>query len=141
MCIRGIRRRARPELRFSGSSNGNRWWYGLEKKGIALKRALQESLDRFDEVGDIRGRRFFIGIEFVSNRATKQPFPADGRINIEIGRRAFQSGLICHPCAGNASNGLGDTVIVAPPYTATEDELAELVAKLTLAVEGTFSAR
>jgi adenosylmethionine-8-amino-7-oxononanoate aminotransferase len=38
-------------------------------------------------------------------------------------------------------DGLGDTVIIAPPYNATEDELAELVAKFTLAVEGTFNAR
>jgi adenosylmethionine-8-amino-7-oxononanoate aminotransferase len=113
----------------------------VREKGVELKRALQESLARFDEIGDIRGRGFFIGVEFVSDRATKQAFPADRRVNIEVGRRAFQNGLICYPCAGNVGDGLGDTVIIAPPYNATEDELAELVAKLTLAVEGTFNAR
>jgi adenosylmethionine-8-amino-7-oxononanoate aminotransferase len=33
----------------------------------------------------------------------------------------------------------GDTVIVAPPYNATDAELGELVAKLTLAVERTLA--
>jgi adenosylmethionine-8-amino-7-oxononanoate aminotransferase len=111
------------------------------ERGAVLKRALHESLSRYDEIGDIRGRGFFIGVEFVRDRATKEPFPADRRVNIELGRRAFQNGLICYPCAGNAGGGLGDTVIVAPPYNATDNELAELVEKLTQAVEGTFAAR
>jgi adenosylmethionine-8-amino-7-oxononanoate aminotransferase len=110
-------------------------------RGALLKRALEESLGRFEEIGDIRGRGLFIGIEFVSDRATKAPFPQERRINIEVGRRAFESGLICYPCAGNAGGGLGDTVIVAPPYNATDDELGELVEKLTQAVTGTFEAR
>ena len=111
----------------------------VREKGAVLKAALQESLQRFEEVGDIRGRGFFIGVEFVCDRETKQPFPRERRINIEIGRRAFENGLICYPCAGNVGNGFGDTLIVAPPYSATDDELAELVAKFALAVEGVFA--
>jgi adenosylmethionine-8-amino-7-oxononanoate aminotransferase len=111
------------------------------ERGAVLKRALHESLRRYDEIGDIRGRGFFIGLEFVRDRATKQPFPADRRVNLEVGRRAFENGLICYPCAGNVGGGLGDTVIIAPPYNATDNELAELVEKLTLAVEGTLSAQ
>jgi adenosylmethionine-8-amino-7-oxononanoate aminotransferase len=113
----------------------------VREKGAALKRALQEALDRFDEVGDIRGRGFFIGVELVRDRVTKQPFPADRRVNLEIGRLAFQNGLICYPCAGNVGGGLGDTVIIAPPFNATDDELEALVAKFVLAVEGAFSSQ
>jgi len=111
----------------------------VREKGAVLKAALQESLQRFEEVGDIRGRGFFIGVEFVCDRETKQSFPRERRINIEIGRRAFENGLICYPCAGNVGNGFGDTLIIAPPYSATDDELAELVAKFALAVEGVFA--
>jgi adenosylmethionine-8-amino-7-oxononanoate aminotransferase len=108
----------------------------VRDRGATLIRALRESLDGFDEVGDVRGRGFFIGVELVSDRRTKQPFPAERRINLEIGRHAFENGLICYPCAGNVGGGLGDTIIIAPPYNATEAELEELVAKFTLAVEG-----
>jgi adenosylmethionine-8-amino-7-oxononanoate aminotransferase len=110
----------------------------VRDRGAALKRALQESLNRYDEVGDIRGRGFFIGVELVSDRRTKQPFPVERRVNLEIGRRAFENGLICYPCAGNVGGGLGDTIIIAPPYNASDAELEELVAKFTLAVEGTL---
>ena len=110
------------------------------ERGAALKRALGESLNRYEEVGDIRGRGFFIGVELVGDRRTKQPFPADRRINLEIGRHAFENGLIVYPCAGSAGGGLGDTMIIAPPYNATDVELEELVAKFTLAVEGALKA-
>ena len=113
----------------------------VRERGATLKRALLESLDRYDEVGDVRGRGFFIGVELVSDRRTKQPFPAERRVNLEIGRHAFENGLICYPCAGNVGGGLGDTIIIAPPYNATDAELEELVAKFTLAVEATLKAQ
>jgi adenosylmethionine-8-amino-7-oxononanoate aminotransferase len=113
----------------------------VRDRGEALKSALRESLDGCEEVGDVRGRGFFIGVEFVSDRVTKQPFPADRRVCVEVGRRALENGLICYPCAGNVGNGLGDTAIIAPPFNATDDELAELAAKFSLAVKETFKPR
>ena len=113
----------------------------VRDRGDALKSALREALVGCEEVGDVRGRGFFIGVEFVCDRATKHPFPAERRLSIEIGRRAFQNGLICYPCTGNAGDGMGDTVIIAPPFNATDDELAELVAKFSLAVNETFKSR
>jgi adenosylmethionine-8-amino-7-oxononanoate aminotransferase len=105
------------------------------ERGATLMSALRESLEDIDEVGDVRGRGFFIGVELVSDRRTKQPFPAERRVNLEIGRHAFENGLICYPCAGNVGGGLGDTVIIAPPYNASDCELEELVAKFALAVK------
>ncbi|TLZ51188.1 MAG: hypothetical protein E6K21_02030 [Gammaproteobacteria bacterium] len=56
-----------------------------------------------------------------------------------IGRSAFEDGLIIYPCAGNVGGVSGDTVIVAPPFNASEAELAELVEKLASAVERTLT--
>ena len=39
----------------------------------------------------------------------------------------------------NVGGTAGDTVIVAPPYNASEAELAELVDKLTRAIERTLT--
>jgi adenosylmethionine-8-amino-7-oxononanoate aminotransferase len=102
--------------------------------GPHLKSALQSALAQFEEVGDVRGRGFFLGVEFVQDRATRQPFPADRGISHEIGRRAFENGLICYPCAGNVGDGTGDTIIIAPPFNASEAELAELVEKFARSV-------
>ena len=102
--------------------------------GPGLKSALQSALERFDEVGDVRGRGYFLGIELVRDRITKQPFPRQRAISHEIGRCAFEHGLICYPCAGNVGDGTGDTIIIAPPFNATDAQLAELVDKLAKSV-------
>jgi adenosylmethionine-8-amino-7-oxononanoate aminotransferase len=110
----------------------------VRTRGAALLSTLQDSLARFAQVGDVRGRGYFIGIEFVRDRVTKAPFPQERGLGQQIATQAFEDGLICFPCAGNAGAGLGDTLIVAPPYNASEDELSELVDKLTRAVAHTL---
>jgi adenosylmethionine-8-amino-7-oxononanoate aminotransferase len=106
----------------------------VSTRGASLQAALREALDRFAEVGDVRGRGYFIGVEFVSDRVTKVPFSQVRGLSQEIASCAFEDGLICFPCAGNAGDGLGDTLIVAPPYNASDAELSELVDRFTRAV-------
>jgi adenosylmethionine-8-amino-7-oxononanoate aminotransferase len=106
----------------------------VRERGATLRRELRAALDRFEAVGDVRGRGYLIGIELVHDRTTREPFPAERGISQAIGREAFADGLICYPCAGNVGGVSGDTIIVAPPYNASEAELAELVDKLTTAV-------
>jgi adenosylmethionine-8-amino-7-oxononanoate aminotransferase len=110
-------------------------------RGEVLRRDLREALDRFEEVGDVRGRGYLIGIELVRDRATKEPFPAKRALSHTIGRHAFEDGLICYPCAGHVGGVLGDTIIVAPPYNTREAELSELIEKLTGAVGRTLTPR
>ena len=107
----------------------------VRTRGESLQTALRDALSRFAAVGDVRGRGYFIGVEFVSDRVTKAPFPQERGLSQQIATRAFEDGLICFPCAGNAGGGLGDTIIIAPPYNATDAELSELVDKLTSAVD------
>ncbi|MBV8805905.1 MAG: aspartate aminotransferase family protein, partial [Sinobacteraceae bacterium] len=102
--------------------------------GPGLKSQLTSALAQFDEVGDVRGRGYFLGIEFVRDRLTRRPFPAERHLSHEIGRQAFENGLICYPCTGNVGDGTGDTLIVAPPFNATDAELSELVDKLTKSI-------
>jgi adenosylmethionine-8-amino-7-oxononanoate aminotransferase len=108
-------------------------------RGEVLRRELREALKRFEEVGDVRGRGFLIGIELVRDRVSREPFPAERALSHTIGRRALEDGLICYPCAGNVGGVKGDTIIVAPPYNASEAELAELIEKLTGAIGRTLA--
>jgi adenosylmethionine-8-amino-7-oxononanoate aminotransferase len=111
----------------------------VRKNGAVLKARLGEALGGFDAVGDIRGRGYLIGIELVQERASKRPFPAGPGASIDVARRAFEDGLIVYPCSGNVGGAAGDTVIVAPPYNATDDELLELVEKFSKAVAAAFA--
>jgi adenosylmethionine-8-amino-7-oxononanoate aminotransferase len=108
--------------------------------GAALKETLRRSLADFEEVGDVRGRGFFIGIELVRDRNTRRPFPAERGLSYDIAQRAFADGLICYPCSGNVDGAAGDTLILAPPYNATDAELEELTIKLQRAIAGALGA-
>jgi adenosylmethionine-8-amino-7-oxononanoate aminotransferase len=112
----------------------------VHEVGASFQDSLQRSLARFEEVGDIRGRGFFIGVELVRDPKTRAPFPADRGLSFDIGQRAFADGLICYPCSGNVDGVTGDTIILAPPYNASDTELEEITEKLTRAVSGALAA-
>jgi adenosylmethionine-8-amino-7-oxononanoate aminotransferase len=94
--------------------------------GPVLQALLAEALGGVDAVGDIRGRGFFVGIEFVADRASKAPFPAERGLFLRLRRHSLANGLICYPSGGNVDGVDGDTVIIAPPYNASLAELAEI---------------
>ena len=108
--------------------------------GAPFQTAIRQALGKYDEVGDVRGRGFFIGIELVRERRTRLPFPAERALSFDIGSRAFADGLICYPCSGNVDGAAGDTVIIAPPYNASDSELEEIVTKLARAVGSALSS-
>lgn len=87
------------------------------------------------QVGDLRGKGFLAALEFVADRATKRPFDRSERFAECFTERAFANGLIVWPNAGNVDGTNGDLVIVAPPFTATEDELEEIVRRLDITLK------
>jgi adenosylmethionine-8-amino-7-oxononanoate aminotransferase len=107
----------------------------VKTRGETLRADLARALADLPEVGDIRGRGYFTGLEIVRDPVAKTPFAPGLKVHAEIGRIAFDHGLICYPGTGNVDGVAGDTVILAPPYNASEDELAELVGTLTLAIK------
>ncbi|HYM42915.1 MAG TPA: aminotransferase class III-fold pyridoxal phosphate-dependent enzyme [Steroidobacteraceae bacterium] len=111
----------------------------VRERGEVLRRELRRALERFAETGDVRGRGYLIGIEFVRDRATREPLPPERGFSQAVGRRALEDGLIVYPCSGNVGGAAGDTLIVAPPYNASDAELAELIDKLTRAIGRTLA--
>lgn len=85
-------------------------------------------------VGDVRGKGLMWGIEFVRDRATKEPFNRNLRVAERIGEAAFERGLIIYPGSGNADGVNGDQLLIGPPLVISEPELDQLVAMLTAAI-------
>jgi adenosylmethionine-8-amino-7-oxononanoate aminotransferase len=113
----------------------------VRSAGSAFQSALRDALSGFEEVGDVRGRGFFIGIELVRDRAAKLPFARERALSFDVGRRAFADGLICYPCSGNVDGASGDTIIIAPPYNASDTELEEILIKLRGAIAAALEQR
>ena len=104
-------------------------------RGAELQAQIRDSVSEIDEVGDVRGRGYFIGVELVRSRESKTPFPSERALSLDVGARCFEDGLICYPCSGNVDGTNGDTIIIAPPYNASDVELEELVTKLASGIK------
>jgi len=108
--------------------------------GEALDARLQVAFGDHPNVGDIRGRGLFRGIELVAERDTKKPFDPTLRVHARVKKDALAQGLLCYPMGGTLDGLRGDHVLLAPPFIIDEPELDELVDKLKRALEATLSA-
>jgi adenosylmethionine-8-amino-7-oxononanoate aminotransferase len=109
-------------------------------KGEYLKARLQAALGDHPHVGDIRGQGLMLGVEFVADRATREPFPARHRLARRLGDAAFERGLILYPGQGAADGVRGDHVMIAPPFIVTEAHMDDIVAILVEALQAVVSS-
>ena len=107
----------------------------VKRQGAALNAALVARFGNHPHVGDIRGRGFFMALEFVADRRTKQPFDAALKINAKIKDVGMQNGLICYPAGGLVEGKSGDHVMLAPPFIVDASHIAEIVDKLGRTVD------
>ncbi|MDB2414295.1 aspartate aminotransferase family protein [Rickettsiales bacterium] len=111
------------------------------EKGDLLRSALQDRFSNHKNVGDIRGRGLFLGVEFVKNKDTKEPFSADEKINAKLKAAAMEEGLMCYAMGGTIDGKSGDHVMFAPPFIITESNINELVNKFDIAFAKIFGSR
>jgi len=103
--------------------------------GQDLQSRLEQAFGQHPNVGDIRGRGLFRGIEFVSDRDTKTPFdPALGLAG-KLKKTAQANGLLCYPMAGTIDGRMGDHILLAPPFIMQNDDMDDLLAKLVKTVD------
>ncbi|NSX54351.1 aspartate aminotransferase family protein [Parasulfitobacter algicola] len=99
--------------------------------GTSLQDALVQTFGQHSNIGDIRGRGLFIGLELVADRETKQPFAPDLAIHKLIKRQAFENGLACYPMGGTLDGKIGDHILLAPPFILEPEHIDEIVEKLS----------
>ena len=102
--------------------------------GDRLQSALQERFGQHPNVGDIRGRGLFRGIELVRDRDSKTPFDPSLGLAGKIKKAAFEAGLICYPMSGTRDGRNGDHILLAPPFIISGDQITEVVDKLDVAI-------
>ena len=103
-------------------------------RGKAIRTELRTSLANHPHVGDVRGRGMFIGVEFVRDRETKEPFDPTEKLHNKVQLEAMDRGLLCYGMGGTIDGQRGDHVLLAPPYNLGDTEQGELVNTFVAAV-------
>lgn len=98
-----------------------------------LRHAL-ESLRDAKSVGDVRGIGLLWAVEFVADKSTKQPFPAETNLAGRVAQAAVKRGLLVYPMQGCVDGVAGDHLLLAPPAVITEDQIACAAENLLQAV-------
>ena len=110
------------------------------RAGIYLENLLRDRLGGHPHVGDIRGRGLFWAIEFVANKATKEPLDAKLDIAKRMGSKGLQKGydISLFAATGAADGWNGDHFLLAPPFTVTDRDVEEIVERVGKVVDSVF---
>lgn len=100
---------------------------------------LNEAFSDHPNIGDIRGRGLFIGIEFVEDKKTKMPFSSNSQLEKKVKKMAMEEGLMCYPMKGTIDGQNGHHVLLAPHFIMTPPQVSELVEKLQATFSRLFS--
>ncbi len=99
-----------------------------------LKESLQ-SLLGLPSVGEVRGIGLLWGIEFVSEKASRHPYPPESNFAGRVAAAAARQGVMVYPMQGCVDGIRGDHLLIAPPAIITREEILFGARKLGEAIE------
>lgn len=112
----------------------------VRQRGEALRASLTDRFGAHPNVGDIRGRGLFMGLELVEDRDTKAAFSPSKRVHARLKSSAMKAGLMCYPMGGTIDGQAGDHILLAPPFIIDDSHIEEITDKLSIALEETLEA-
>lgn len=89
-------------------------------------------------VGEIRGLGLLLGVEFVKDRATHEPFPRAENICERVRQAALAEGVLTYPTQGCVDGENGDHILLAPPFTISAEESKIIAGALQKALDTVF---
>ncbi|MFV0410946.1 MAG: aspartate aminotransferase family protein [Paracoccus sp. (in: a-proteobacteria)] len=102
--------------------------------GQRLQAGLETELGQHPNIGDIRGRGLFRGVELVVDKGTKSPLDPALKTHAKIKKAAMARGLMSYPMGGTIDGVRGDHILLAPPYIISADEVDQIVERLAGAI-------
>ena len=99
----------------------------VRDRGPALRDELASALEGSKIVKEVRGRGFLLGVELVDPRDGTSFLPVDLDAAAIVDDTAFEHDLLVTSTHPQADGFAGDQVLLAPAYTSTDGELAEMV--------------
>ncbi len=113
-------------------------FYHVNPAGQNLRNALAP-LQSHPNIGDIRGLGLLLGVEFVKDKTTREPFPKVQNVAENIRQACLEETVLTYPTQGCVDGLRGDHILVAPPFTISPEECALIARALQSAVAKVFS--
>jgi adenosylmethionine-8-amino-7-oxononanoate aminotransferase len=101
-------------------------------------RAALSPLATHPHVGELRGLGLLLGIEFVKDKVAREPFPNEVGIAETVRQAALQQNVLTYPMQGCVGGLRGDHILLAPPFTISDDECSQIAQSLEFALAQTF---
>ncbi len=106
------------------------------QQGDYFRERLQE-LYQYPIVGEIRGKGLMMGIEFVKDKDTKEPFESTDNCKGKFTVNCLKAGLVPYPGGGSVDGTRGDDTLLAPPITINRPEMDAMMEGLHTAIKET----
>jgi adenosylmethionine-8-amino-7-oxononanoate aminotransferase len=106
----------------------------VRDRGTRLRDELAGALDGIAMVEEVRGHGFLLGVSFADPRDATSFLPRELRTAARIDEAAFERELITLSTQPTRDGYAGDQTLFAPPFTTSDEELGEMVARFADAV-------
>ena len=104
------------------------------QRGGELLAGLRGLMGRHRILGDARGLGLLLGVEFVADRVTREPFPVEAGIAFRFARACIDEGVVIYPGQGCVDGLIGDHALVTPPLVITAEQVDDLVGAIDRAL-------
>jgi adenosylmethionine-8-amino-7-oxononanoate aminotransferase len=89
-------------------------------------------------IGEVRGLGLLVGIEFVKDKKTREPFAKEENIAEKIRQAALAESVLTYPTQGCVDGIRGDHILLAPPFTISDEESTIIAGALQTALAKVF---
>ncbi|NYT38066.1 aspartate aminotransferase family protein [Allopusillimonas soli] len=107
-------------------------------RGEQLRGELRQALAAHPNVGDVRGRGLFVGVEFVKDKESKEVLDPALQVHVKLKKQGMANGLMMYPMGGTIDGVHGNHALLAPPFISTPEDISEIVARFSDAVRQTI---
>ncbi|HEY7561275.1 MAG TPA: aminotransferase class III-fold pyridoxal phosphate-dependent enzyme [Gaiellaceae bacterium] len=107
----------------------------VRMEGPRLLEELRGALAGCDLVGEVRGRGFLLGVEYVDPRDGSSFLPPELGVARRVDVEALRRGLIVYSTQPTADGYAGDQTLLAPAFTSAAEELSLVVERLAATID------
>lgn len=141
--VHGFTYQAHPVATAAGNAvldhlESHRLFDRVTAAGRELRDAISP-LQSHPNVGDVRGLGLLLGIEFVKNKTTREPFAKELNIAEKIQHACLEENVLTYPTQGCVDGLRGDHILLAPPFTISSEECVLIARALRAGVARVFS--